>query len=101
MDREELEKLLKKRPFAPLEMGLTDERSVIVRHPDQAVLTRRNVLFGLAHIEGRRKRLQTPAHGERFVADWMIVDLLHIVSAEPANGRPRGKIRQPRPRRGR
>ena len=33
----------------------------------------------------------------RYVKDWLMVDLLHVVSAEPANGEP---SRRPKRRRG-
>ena len=50
MDGEDLGTLVRKRPFEPLEIGLSDGRSVLVRHPDQVVISRRKVIFGLGQV---------------------------------------------------
>lgn len=96
MDRADLEEVLHERPFAPIEVGLTDGRSILVRHPDQVILTRRKAIFGLTQVKNGRKHLVTPDNDERCVKDWLMIDLLHVVSAEPANG---DESRRPRPRR--
>ncbi len=87
MDRADLLDILRKRPFEPIEVGLTDGRSILVRHPDQVILTRRNAVFGLSHVKEGRRRLRTPDNEDRYVTDWLMIDLLHVVSAEPANGK--------------
>jgi len=95
MDRTELQDILRKRPFIPLEVGLSDGRSILVRHPDQVMLTRRNAVFGLTQVKNGRSRFRTPDNGDRYVKDWLMVDLLHVVSAEPANDdRPRRRKRR-------
>lgn len=87
MDRQDLREVLGERPFAPIEVGLTDGRSVLVRHSDQVIVTHRKAIFGLAQVKNGRKRLLTPDNGDRLVKDWLMVDLLHVVSAEPVAGR--------------
>jgi len=100
MDRDDLQAVLRERPFAPIEVGLTDGRTILVRHPDQVMLTRRKAVFGLTQVLNGRKRLRTPDNGERVVKDWLMIDLLHVVSAEPVEGRsaPRRTRGRPRPR---
>jgi hypothetical protein len=97
MDRTELQDILRKRPFIPIEIGLTDGRSILVRHPDQVMLTRRNAVFGLTQVKNGRSHFRTPDNDDRYVKDWLMVDLLHVVSAEPANGE---QSRRPKRRRG-
>jgi hypothetical protein len=81
----EFRKLLRQEPFEPLEVGLSDGRCVVVRHPDQVVVADRHLLVGLARIE-RSKPLATPRSGGAIAKDWLIVSLLHITSIEPVNG---------------
>jgi len=94
MDRSDLHEVLHNQPFVPLEVGLTDGRVVTVRHPDQVMNTRRNAVLGLTQIKDHRHRLRTPANDDRLVKDWLMVDLLHGVSAEPANGTKRTQPRR-------
>ncbi len=94
MDRVDLQEVLQRRPFVPLEVGLTDGRVIIVRHPDQVMVTRRNAVFGLTQVKDHRKQLRTPDNDRRLVKDWLMVDLLHVVSAEPANGNGRSRPRR-------
>lgn len=98
MDRDDFKAVLRERPFAPIEVGLTDGRSILVRHPDQVMVTRRKAVFGLTQVLNDRKHLRTPDNGERVVKDWLMIDLLHIISAEPANDRPRPPKKRARPR---
>jgi hypothetical protein len=88
MQAEDIKELLRKQPFEPLELALSDGRSVLIRHPDQVVIARRHAILGLAQIKRGRTRVTTPADGDSVAKDWMLVDLIHIVSAEPANGQP-------------
>ena len=91
----ELRKLLKTEPFEPIRLGLSDGRAVTIRHPDQAVVAERHLLVGLATIE-RSGPLATPRSGQAIARDWLIVNLLHIATVEPADGSsPRSK-RKPR-----
>jgi hypothetical protein len=87
MDRNDLREVLREQPFEPIEVGLTDGRSILVRHPDQVIVTHRKAIFGLAQIKNGRKHLRTPDNDDRLVKDWLMIDLLHVVSAEPVAGR--------------
>lgn len=87
--RADLKKLLKGEPFSPIQIGLSDGRSVLIRHPDQAVVAARHLLIGLATIE-RSGPMQTPSSSEAIAKDWLIVNLLHIATIEPANGHSNG-----------
>jgi hypothetical protein len=98
MDRDDFKAVLRERPFAPIEVGLTDGRSILVRHPDQVMVTRRKAVFGLTQVLNDRRRLRTPDNDDRVVKDWLMIDLLHIISAEPANGRPKPPRKRRRPR---
>lgn len=81
----DIKKLLKAEPFEPIRLALSDGRSVLVRHPDQAVVAERHILIGLATVDQRRN-LATPRSGDTIALDWLIVNLLHITTIEPANG---------------
>ncbi len=83
MDRDDLQAVLRERLFSPIQVGLTDGRTILVWHPDQVMLTRRKAVFGLTQVLNGRRRLRTPDNGERVVKDWLMIDLLHVVSAEP------------------
>lgn len=92
MRANELRKLLKQQPFEPVCLGLSDGRSVTVRHPDQVVVAEQHLLVGLAKIE-RSRPMATPSASDAIAKDWLIVNLLHIASIEPASG-PNGKARK-------
>ena len=82
-----------------MEIGLSGGRSVLIRHPDQVVISRRKVIFGLAQVRGPRGNLSAPDDGDVVAKDWMPVDLIHLVSAEPVNDEPPEHQRgRPRPR---
>jgi hypothetical protein len=81
MRREDLRTLLKAVPFMPIRVGLSDGRSILIRHPDQAIVTDRVLMVGLAQI-GVSARLVTPASGDVFARGAFHVDLLHILSVE-------------------
>ncbi len=85
MQAEELRTLLKSQPFEPIALSLSDGRMITIRHPDQAAVSMRKLFVGLAKIK-RPRRLATPSDGESVAKDWILVDLTHIVSAEPENG---------------
>jgi len=91
MERDDLPAVLRERPFQPGEVSLTDGRTVLVRHPDQVMLTRRKAVFGLVHLQDHRKRLMTTRSEDRVVTDTLTVNLLHVVSAERVNGSKRAK----------
>ena len=84
----DIRKLVKSEPFEPIWLGLSDGRSVLIRHPDQVVVAERHVLIGLARLE-RSPPLRTPSSGDAIARDWLIVNLLHIATVEP--GGPDGE----------
>ena len=87
--------MLKKQPFEPILLALTDGRSVLIRHPDQATVSERVMFVGLAKIR-RTGPLATPRSGEEIAKDWLLIDLLHIATIEPANGAGNGRARRKR-----
>jgi hypothetical protein len=85
MRPEEIRKLLKVQPFEPIRLGLSDGRSILIRHPDQVVVAERHLLIGLAQLE-RSGPLSTPSSGDAIARDWVILNLLHLTTIEPADG---------------
>lgn len=94
MNYSELKEILKARPFEPILLGLSDGRSVLIRHPDQVVVTRRTLFVGLAEL-GRSRPLSTPRAAAAIPKDWLWVNLVHVATVEPAeqNGRARSRRR--------
>ena len=75
MRPEELRGLLRRRPFVPIRLYLTDGMTYDVRHPEMAILTRSTVNIGLEEQEGSG------------IADEMVYcSLVHIVRVENLNG---------------
>ncbi len=91
VERDDLQAILREQPFDPIEVCLTAGRTVVVRHPDQVMLTRRKAVFGLAHVQDDRMRLMTAKTEDRRVTDTLTVDLPRVVSAERADGSKRAK----------
>jgi hypothetical protein len=87
MRAEDIRTLLRKEPFEPLGLGLSDGRGVLVKHPDQVVVARRHVIVGIAQVRRSHGRLSTPRDGGAIAKDWKLIDRMHIVRVEPANGR--------------
>ena len=74
MRMQELQDTLKKTPFEPFRIRLSDGQSYDVRHPEFAGLTRHSLYVGVSADED-----DAP---ERMVQ----CDLLHVVTIEPING---------------
>jgi len=77
MGFQELQDALRKQPFEPFRVQLSNGQMHEVRHAEFAALSRTSVLIGIPS-----KRDGVP---DRFVQ----VDLLHVVAIEPVNGRRR------------
>ncbi|HEY3242874.1 MAG TPA: hypothetical protein VGM03_05930 [Phycisphaerae bacterium] len=95
MRADEVKKLLKVQPFAPIRISLSDGRSLLVRHPDQVVVANRHLIVGLARME-RDGRLATPGSSDAVARDWLLVNLVQVTTIEPVNGarpKPRRKRR--------
>jgi hypothetical protein len=74
MDPEQLYKLIKRQPFEPIKLHISDGSAYAVMHPDQLMIDRRTVYVG---IQGRRTGpFQQVA----------VVSLIHITRVEPLNG---------------
>lgn len=82
MRPEEIERLLRRRPFVPIRLHLTDGTIYDVRHPEMALLTRSTVDIGFSEQQGST------------IADRVIYcALVHVVRVEnldiqasPTNG---------------
>jgi hypothetical protein len=97
MRADQFRKLLRAEPFEPLRIARADDRSVLVRHPDQVVVAERHLLVGLARLE-RSRPLATPARADSIAKDWLIINLVQVTAIESANG-SNGRPRVKRPRR--
>ncbi len=73
MAPEELLKALRKRPFRPFRIAMTDGRAFEVRHPELVLPGRRSAVIGKP----------APGETEALYDGRIAVDLLHIVSLEP------------------
>lgn len=76
MRPEDILKLLRKRPFDPFRIHLSDGSAFDVRHPELAIVERSTVVIGVPGPEG----LEGPV--ERTV----LCSLVHITRAERMNG---------------
>jgi hypothetical protein len=75
MRPEELRNLLRRRPFVPIRIHLTDGTTYDVRHPEMAFLTRSTVEVGIEHQEG-----------SGIADDVIYCSLIHVVRVENLNG---------------
>lgn len=76
MGAAELRALLRRQPFVPLRLHLTDGKQYDIRHPEMALLTRTTVDLGFD---------QEPGSG---IADAIeFVSLVHIVRVELLDGK--------------
>ncbi len=87
----DIKRFLKAEPFEPISLALSDGRSVLIRHPDQVVVSERYIYVGLARLE-RSKPLATPKSSDTIAPDFLWLNLLHITTVEPADrGNPKPK----------
>jgi len=75
MAPEDIVEAVRRRPFAPFRITLTEGRTYEVRHPELCMVGRRAVIVGIVS-PGRS--------GERFDRS-VTIDLLHIVKLEPVD----------------
>jgi hypothetical protein len=87
MRADRIRELIRKRPFAPIRLCLTDGGLVEIRHPEQVLVTSRDIFVALAPGSKKKVPFVTPASGDDFADDWILIDPIHVVSAEPVNGR--------------
>ncbi|MGO8688408.1 MAG: hypothetical protein ACLQLG_02130 [Thermoguttaceae bacterium] len=75
MTPEAIHKHLRRQPFQPFKIFLSDGAVHEVRHPEMVFVMRREVVIAL------------PRPGEQFARDAVYCDPLHITRIEPINGR--------------
>jgi hypothetical protein len=78
----EIRRFLQERPFRPIRVGLSDGRYVLIRHPDQAIVTPNYLMAGVTKI-GRSEPLITPDSSDTIPREAFWIDLVHVVSVEP------------------
>jgi hypothetical protein len=75
MRPEKLEELLRRRPYVPIRLHLSDGTTFDIRHPEMALLTRSTVDIGVTEKEGTT------------IADRVVYcSLLHVVKVENLDG---------------
>lgn len=70
MTLESIHEWLQKRPFQPIRISSSSGESYEVRHPEMALLTRTELLIGIAERRG-------------FPSRYRALSLLHITAVEP------------------
>jgi hypothetical protein len=70
MTLESIHEWMRKRPFQPFRLSTSSGESYDVRHPEMAMLTRTELLIGVAERRG-------------FPSRYRAVSLLHITAVEP------------------
>lgn len=81
MAPEELTAAIRRRPFVPFRLTLTEGSTYDVNHPEFCMVGRRSVIVGLA-----------PLGGEEHLFDHSVtMNLLHIVKLEPLDSPTSGK----------
>ena len=79
MRPEDILQLLRRRPFEPFRLHLSDGSSFEIGHPELAIVERSKVIVGVPGPEGP----DGPVERTVFCA------LIHITRIEPADGSPR------------
>ena len=85
MTPESIQEHLRRQPFRPFRVFLSDGSEYAVRHPEMVVVMRREVVIAL------------PQRGRQLPERAVYCDPLHITRIEPINGRganPRSKTRR-------
>jgi hypothetical protein len=75
MRPEAIRDLLRREPFAPFRIYVSDGGVFEIRHPEMAMLTQRELLVALPQDNG----------AGRIPSDYQILALLHITRLEPIN----------------
>ena len=83
MNPKKILELLRRTPFQPFRVSLSSGESYVVRHPEQAFVDRFTLYVGLPSPKGLAEPFE----------DVVTIAMLHVVAAEPVNGRSktRGK----------
>ena len=80
MAPEDLRELLRKQPFEPFRLVMTDGVGLDIRHPDLLWVGRRIAMVGL-----------TGEPGQTFFERAVQVDLLHVICIEPLQPAPQSQ----------
>jgi len=83
MESDRIRAALRKQPFEPFRMHLSNGDAYDVRHPEFAMLTRRTVYIGL------------PVRQEDIADRPVECDILHVVAIAPIDGAPTPKSGSP------
>ena len=75
MTAETLHEHLRRQPFQPFRVFLSDGSKHDVRHPEMALLTRREIIIAV------------PQDAQDIPERTVICDLLHVTRVEPINGK--------------
>lgn len=75
MTARDLSKRVKKKPFTPFRLIVSEGAAYEVRHPEQIMVTRDSVVIGI------------PGESEDFYETSDLVDLIHVVRLEPLGGK--------------
>ena len=75
MTAETIQEHLRRRPFQPLRVFLSDGSAHEVRHPEMALLTRREGIIAV------------PQHARRLPSRAVTCDVLNVTRTEPIDGR--------------
>ena len=73
----EIQEHVRKRPFAPFRVFLSDGSAHDVRHPEFILVMQREIIIGL------------PTHGDEIPERKVFIDPIHITRIEPINGKRR------------
>jgi hypothetical protein len=77
MRAQEIHAHVRKRPFVPIRVFLSDGSRHDVRHPEFILVTQREVVIG------------TPSRGDQIPETTVYIDPIHITRIEPINGKKR------------
>jgi hypothetical protein len=91
---QDIQQLLRKEPFEQIMVALSDGRSVLIRHPHQAVVSERHLYVGLAKITSSGP-LKSPKQGEDVAPEWILVNLVQLTTIRLSDGN--SARRRPKP----
>lgn len=77
MDYRDLQQELRKRPFEPFRIVLTDGKVYDITHPERIFVGKRSFIFGVVTDAGEA------GNGETAYDRYETVSLLHVVRLEP------------------
>ena len=82
MRAQEIQEHVRKRPFVPIRVFLSDDSRHDVRHPEFIFVMQREIVIG------------APSRGDGIPESAVYIDPIHITRIEPINGREARRIRR-------